>query len=315
MPDTRSPAHTAKRSNSAPYDQGMAEVPVERRAEILRATFDVLANAPEGMAAADVISTVAERVGVTEYEAGHYQGGVRRFDQILRFQTIPSVKAAWLIKDAGVWHLSDEGRKALKEYEDAKTLYLEARKRYRAWKKGKGAGEESEDAESDEAQASVTLEEAEERAWAEIFDYLHSMPPYDFQELVAALLRSMGYHVAFISPPGPDQGLDVLAFTDPLGASGPRIKVQVKRKTDKVTSDGLKSFMAILGTQDVGIFISLGGFTSEAEKEARNQETRRISLIGRERLVRLWIEHLDKVPEADLTYLPLKPVYFLSLPG
>jgi len=141
-----------------------------------------------------------------------------------------------------------------------------------------------------------------------------AMDAYDFQELVAALLRAMGYHVHWVSPPGPDRGLDILAFTDPLGASGPRIKVQVKRRQEKTNADGLRSFMAILGTQDVGIYISAGGFTSEAEREARSQENRRITLIDLERFFDLWVEHSDRLTETDQARLPLQPVYFLTVP-
>jgi predicted Mrr-cat superfamily restriction endonuclease len=39
----------------------------------------------------------------------------------------------------------------------------------------------------------------------------------------------MDYYVA---PPGPDGGIDLIAHTDPLGTTGPRIKVQVKRRDD-----------------------------------------------------------------------------------
>ena len=45
------------------------------------------------------------------------------------------------------------------------------------------------------------------------------MPPYQFQDLVAALLRAMGYHVAWVAPPGKDGGTDIVAYTDPLGAT------------------------------------------------------------------------------------------------
>jgi restriction system protein len=138
------------------------------------------------------------------------------------------------------------------------------------------------------------------------------MNPYEFQDLVAALLRAMSYHVSWVSPPGPDRGLDIVAYTDPLGASGPRIKVQVKRRADKINVDGVRAFMALLGSQDVGIYISTGGFTPDAEREARGQENRRISLIGLERLFDLWVEHYEGIPEEGRQLLPLKPVYFLA---
>jgi restriction system protein len=99
----------------------------------------------------------------------------------------------------------------------------------------------------------------------------------------------MGYFVSWVSPPGPDKGIDILAYTDPLGTKNPRIKVQVKRRSDAINVDGLSSFLALLGDQDVGIFVCTGGFTSAAEMEARTQEKRKITLVGLEKLFDLWV--------------------------
>jgi restriction system protein len=69
------------------------------------------------------------------------------------------------------------------------------------------------------------------------------MNPFDFQQLVADLLRAMGYHVSWVSPPGKDGGVDIIAYTDPLGTKLPRIKVQVRRVGQKIAMDGLKAFL------------------------------------------------------------------------
>jgi restriction system protein len=138
------------------------------------------------------------------------------------------------------------------------------------------------------------------------------MSPYDFQEVVAGLLRGMGYHVDWVSPPGPDKGIDIVAHVDPLGVKGPRIKAQVKRRRDKVAVDGVRGFMAMLGDTDVGLFVSTGGFTREAEEEARRQEKRRIMLLDLKRLFDLWIEHYAQIPELQRRLLPLRPVYYLA---
>jgi restriction system protein len=157
------------------------------------------------------------------------------------------------------------------------------------------------------------LEEAQDAAWAEIRAYLTTMPPYDFQRLVAALLRAMDYYVDWIALPGPDGGIDLIAHTDPLDTTGPRIKVQVKRRdTEKVSAESLRAFMAVLGDQDVGIYISAAGFSSQAEREARSQEKRRLKLIDLERFVELWVQHMHGVSDSDRRRLPLKPVYFLD---
>jgi restriction system protein len=137
------------------------------------------------------------------------------------------------------------------------------------------------------------------------------MNPYDFQNLVAGLLRGMDYHVVWISPPGPDRGIDIIAHIDPLGIQGPRIKVQVKRRADRTDVDGVRSLLASLGAGDSGLFISTGGFTRNAEDEARRQENRRLMLIDAKRLVDLWTQFYERIPEVARRLLPLKPVYFL----
>ena len=105
----------------------------------------------------------------------------------------------------------------------------------------------------------------------------------------------------------------MIAYTDPLGTTNPRIKVQVKRQArTKITVEGLRAFMAVLADQDVGIFISAGGFTREAEREARSQEKRRLTLIDLGRLVDLWVQHSRNLEDADRQRLPLKPIYFLA---
>ena len=54
--------------------------------------------------------------------------------------------------------------------------------------------------------------------------------------------------------------------------------MQVKRReTEKVSAESLRAFMAVLGEQDVGIYISAAGFTAQAEREALSQEKRRLS--------------------------------------
>ena len=124
----------------------------------------------------------------------------------------------------------------------------------------------------------------------------------------------MEYHIYWVSPPGQDQGIDIIAHADPLGIRGARIKVQVKRRGDKINVDGVRSFMALLGENDVGIFVSLSGFTSDAEREARKQETRRLMLIDSDKLFDLWIEHYDDLLENHRRLLPLRPIHFLDLP-
>ncbi|SRR6266496_2921495 len=289
----------------------MAEISRKRVGELVRGVFQLLRDIPEGMPAKEVLRRLESLVPPTDFERTTYpeRPNVRRYEKIVRFSTIASVKAGWLLKDKGLWSITDEGRAAYDRFPDPLQFAQEAARLYRKWRAEQPEDEEVEQEAS--AGPSTTVEEAEESAWTEIEERLTNMPPYDFQELVAGLLRGMGYHVAWVAPPGPDRGIDVIAFSDPLGIRGPRIKVQVKR-TDRIQVREIRSFMSVLAEGDVGIFVSTGGFTKDSEDEARNQERRRIMLLDLRRLFDLWVEHYDRIPELARQFLPLKRLHFLA---
>jgi restriction system protein len=300
----------------------MAETTRKRVGELVRGVFKILVNHPDGLPAKEVLQKLEAVVPPTDFEKSDYPNypGIRRFEYIARFATIAPVKAGWLVKNKGRWYITDEGKKAYTQIHDPEKFAHEAGRLYNQWKASQPRAISGTDEATLEttstidtaAEAASSVEKAEETAWSEIERYVQAMNPYDLQKLVAALLRAMGYHVSWIAPPGPDKGTDILAHNDPLGTSAPRIKVQVKRRADKINVEGLRSFMAMLGEQDVGIFVSTGGFTSDAESEARTKETRKLTLVDLEKLVELWVQHYDKVAESHKLLLPLKPVYYLA---
>jgi restriction system protein len=294
----------------------MAEITRRRTGEMLRKLFENLIKHPDGMQAGEAIAALERDMQPTEYERGTYAGGGRRFSKIVRFATIDCVKAGWLLKNKGRWSITEAGNDAYKNYKDPEIFYRQAIKLYQEWKTSQpdasaSTGDDT-DIETVSETASITIEEAEEQAWREIEQYLKGMPPYEFQELVACLLRAMGYHVSWVAPPGKDGGIDILASQDPLGAQSPRIKVQVKRQGQAVTVDGLRSFMAMLHDADVGIFVSIGGFTKDAYELARTQEKRKVTLIDIDKLFELWVEYYDRLAGDGRKRFPLKKIHFLS---
>jgi restriction system protein len=290
----------------------MADVTIQRTGELLKVLFEILINNPEGVRAKDAIAKVKEKVTLTEYEKGEYSSGSQRVDKIIRFATIDCVKAGWLIKEKGIWTVTEEGIAANNTYKNPESFYRRAQKLYREWRKATKKPAQSIDEGIEEESPAITYEEAEEQAWSEIDSYLRNMPPYEFQNLVGSLLEAMGYHVSWIAPPGKDGGVDIVAWNDPLGTKPPRIKVQVKREQNSTNVGTLRSFMAILGDDDVGLFVSTGGFTRDAEEEARTQQIRQVTLIDLQKLYELWIDHLDKLSEEAKDLFPLKPIYFLA---
>ncbi len=293
----------------------MAEVTRRRTGELLRKLFELLIASPDGMPAKEVLAALGSRVKMTEYEAGEYESGSRRFEKIVRFSTVDTVKAGWLLKEAGVWSVTQAGRKAYEKLLDPEAFYKEAVRLYHEWKKTRGevpGGDDAPEIEGNDLSEKAlqsALETATDEARRTIQAFLGKMNEYDFQDLVASLLEAMGYHVYWKAKGGPDGGIDILAFNDPLGTKPPRIKVQVKRVAKKIDVDGLRAFSGVLGEDDVGIFVNLGGFTGPAEEASRSK---RITLVDGAKLVELWTEHFDKLDNEARRRMPVRPVFFLA---
>lgn len=290
-----------------------------RRAVLIRNLFDLLLESDEsnGMSASSALSRLAERVSpLTPYEAADYPShpGRRRFESEVRFATIPVVKAGWLYKEKGRWQVTADGLTALKKYPDPVAFRTEAKHLYAEWKADQPILQIRPEEEEKKAEVLGSLEEAQDAAVETIRGYLQQMGPYDFQKLVAALLRSTGHHVLWVAPPGPDKGIDILASTDALGVERPRLKVQVKRHADAVRVQDVRAFQAVLGEHDVGIFVNTGGFTAEAASEARTHAQHPVTVLDSDDIVQLWIEHQDSLEPEARELLPLQPVYFLHLP-
>ena len=292
----------------------MADITRKRTGELLRIVFDLLWDKPDGLPAKEILGYIPKTVKLTDYETGYYPSTPNspRFEKIVRFATIDLVKAGWLVKNKGRWFITEDGQKAYKKYQDPEEFYKEAVRLYHIWKQSRVEKEGPVTDENQVQKLSLTVEEAEEKAWEQIQLFLQNMNPYEFQDLIADLLRAMGYHVSWVAPPGKDRGIDIIAYTDPLGASIPRIKVQVKHRDQATSVEGLRAFMSVLGSDDLGLFVSSGGFTSDAKEEARTQERRKVTLLDLENIFDLWVEHYANLSQEARQRLPLKPINFLA---
>lgn len=298
----------------------MASLTKRRMGEMKQAILTVLKDSPDGIPAKQIPSKIEPILPFTDFEKSFYPSrpNVRRIDKIVRFTTIASVKAGWISKEKGIWRIMPEGLSVLERIKDPEKLTEESDRLYKEWSANNPRTlpetiNDEDVSEEEVAEKLFDFEESEEAAWAQIADYLSTINPYDFQQLVAGLFRGMGYHINWISPPGKDGGLDIIAYNDPVGVTNPRIKIQVKRRQDKIRVEELRSFLALLGDHDVGIFVNTAGFTKDTESEARTHNNRRITLIDLEKLYDLWVENYDKISDTYKKYLPLKPVYFLNL--
>jgi restriction system protein len=254
-------------------------------------------------------------VSLGEWEKQRYEKtGYIRWRSVLHFFSIDLIKAGFLIKKKGVWFLTLEGETALKLGETG--LLEAAQKAYREWRLKNPKPPEVPEAENGAAEGAMeeelSADEIEQSAYDQIEEYLGRKTPYEFQELAASLLRGMGYFTPFVAPAGKDGGVDILAYRDPLGTSSPRIKLQIKHRESPATVQEVRQLMGLLQKDgDVGIFVSSGGFTSDAKTTARNSNVH-VELVDLPRFVTLWQEFFHKLSDEDKAKLPLRPIYLLA---
>lgn len=264
----------------------------------------------------DLIAALDKRVTLDAWARERYEKtGYVRWQSIFHFYSIDAQKAGLITKKKGVWFLTPEGAAAISM--TPWELFHHAKAKYAEWRRQNPAP----DAESAEEESAVeeqvenripSIDEIEQQALDGIQAALDAKSAYEVQDLVAALLRGMGYYTPFTAAPGKDGGVDVIAYRDPIGTLSPRIKVQVKHREAAATAPDVRQLMGLLQKDgDVGMFISTGGFSADAKSTARSSHVH-VELIDAPRFIALWQEFYEKLNDEDKSLLPLRPVYFYA---
>jgi restriction system protein len=279
------------------------------------ATFQILKKSGP-TSGKEIIETIRKTVEFSEYETHIYEKtGYVRWESILHFFTIDCMKAGLLLKENGLWSLTTEGEKAISL--GAEKLLDTAKEKFREWSNNREIiNEENTTKENDldinQNQLAI-LSQFDEKANEGIREFILKKTPYEFQNLVSFLLSAMGYYISHVADKGPDGGIDIIAYTDPLGTKEPRLIVQVKHRPEqKVPSEDIQKLVGTMKrNSDVGIFVTSGQFSGPAIKEARTSH-KHIELIDFGRFIKLWQENYSRLNDEQRNALPLKAIYFLG---
>ena len=130
----------------------------------------------------------------------------------------------------------------------------------------------------------------------------------DMEQLVAGLLRAMGYY-ADVTTRGADGGRDVVASHDALGLDGsPRIVAEVKHREAAMGAPMIRAFIGGLHSNEHGLYVSTGGFTKDARSEALHASTP-VRLVDLDTFVRLYIDNYRRMDDETRAILPLTCIW------
>jgi restriction system protein len=154
----------------------------------------------------------------------------------------------------------------------------------------------------------ILIEDMQEKSKEFIKDKLILLSWEEMEELVAGLLRAMGYKT-MLTERGPDRGRDIIASPDGLGLEDPRIVVEVKHRSGSVGGREIRSFLGGLRPGMKGLYVSTGGFTKDAKYEAERSNIP-ITLVDLELLVQLVIQYYINFDEEVKNLIPLVRIYW-----
>ena len=163
-------------------------------------------------------------------------------------------------------------------------------------------------AESDPAVEADLRLETVLKADAFIEDAISRLNWDQMEELVAGILRGMGYR-ARVSNKGADRGHDIFASPDGLGLQEPRIFAEVKHRKGTMGAPQIRAFLGGRRPGDRCLYVSTGGFTKEAKYEA-DRASVPIHLVDMPRLRELLVDNYENLDAETRALVPLRRLYW-----
>ena len=155
----------------------------------------------------------------------------------------------------------------------------------------------------------------DEITWREtLLHVLKEMTPTGFERLCQRLLRESGFIEVQVTGRSGDGGIDGRGIIRFAGLIGFPVLFQCKRYAGNVTTSQIRDFRgAMTGRSDRGLFITTGGFTQEAQREAARDGAPPIDLISGEMLVDKLKELKLGVVTKQVESVTVDPTFFANI--
>ena len=134
---------------------------------------------------------------------------------------------------------------------------------------------------------------------------------HELTRLVKSLLEVQGNKV-FMSPPGPDGGIDLLAGKGDLGFEVPLLAVQVKSGNEQVGTAELNQLGGVISKVGAthGLLVSWSGFKGSTTKELASSYFK-IRFWDSSDIIELIQQHYDRLPDDIRADIPLRRIWTL----
>lgn len=134
---------------------------------------------------------------------------------------------------------------------------------------------------------------------------------HNFARLVNEILKAQGYQT-YMSPPGADGGIDILAARGEMGFGDPKLCIQVKSQDEPIAVDEIKKLQGNMYDAKInnGLFVSWSGYKRSVKERDFFFSVR---LWGKNELLEALFNVYDKLDPDLKAEIPLKKIWSLTL--
>jgi restriction system protein len=125
----------------------------------------------------------------------------------------------------------------------------------------------------------------------QLLEALHTMPPFNFEELVGEVLKNLGFENITVTSKSGDGGIDVIGELVVAGSIKNNVCVQVKRWRNNVQRSSIAELRGSLRPHQTGLFITTSDFSKPSIEEANDPYKAPISLINGKEFVDILCEY------------------------
>lgn len=203
----------------------------------------------------------------------------------------------------GIWTITETGRSIDSEDKLRALVRQERRKRHQD-RRTRNTGVGDQDAEATE----------EQHDWRDsLLAVVRGIKPDAFERLCQRILRESGFIKVEVTGRSSDGGIDGAGVLR-VNLISFHVRFQCKRYTGSVGAPEIRDFRgAMVGRADKGLFMTTGGFTKEAEREAVRDGAPAIDLIDGMELCELLKNLGLGVTTETVEVIRPKPVFFEGL--
>ncbi len=158
----------------------------------------------------------------------------------------------------------------------------------------------------------IAIQNQNELVKKKLIEKIHEMDPFQFEYLVAELLKKIGYENVDVTKRTGDKGIDIVGDLTVGGLTHVKTVIQVKRymKGNKISGKYITQLRGSAAIDQRGLIITTSDFTRDAVAEAKAANKMPVALVNGKKLIELLLNYKVGVKEEIVSVFSINSELF-----